>query len=163
TEGRRDRRRRGAVRRARDPERRRVTPPRDPVAAVTHSDPYPYYADLAARRPLYRADALGVWVASSAAAVTAVLTSDPCRVRPTAEVVGSLLGAAPNTLPSIARWTDDFVRCLAPGARPEQLERGKAAAGHLLDIGRSLTTAGGLFTTLDHAARAEADAIVANG
>ena len=41
-------------------------PPQDPIAAVTHPDPYPYYADLAARRPLYRDDALQIWVASSA-------------------------------------------------------------------------------------------------
>jgi len=51
----------------------------DPIAAVTHPDPYPFYADLVAKRPLYRDDALGVWVAASAEAVTAVLTSDLCR------------------------------------------------------------------------------------
>jgi cytochrome P450 len=61
----------------------------------------------------------------------------------TAEVVASLLGAAPETLPSIARWTDDFVRCLAPGSSAVELERGKAAAGHLLDLGRSLRSGGG--------------------
>jgi cytochrome P450 len=54
----------------------------NPIAAVTHRDPYPYYADLLANKPLYRDDALGLWVASSAAAVTAALTSDACRVRP---------------------------------------------------------------------------------
>ncbi|HEV8141500.1 MAG TPA: cytochrome P450, partial [Methylomirabilota bacterium] len=66
---------------------RRVTPPSDPVAAVTHPDPYAYYADLVAHRPLYRDESLGLWVASSAAAVTAVLTNDRCRVRPTAEPI----------------------------------------------------------------------------
>ncbi len=176
-----------------------MTPPSNPVAAVTHPDPYPYYAGLVAERPLYQDDALGLWVASSAAAVTAVLTNDRCRVRPTAEpvpvalvgsaageifghlvrmndgaahgprkrvvsttlesldigqiatvsrarartlveamaphgdstrlidfafrltaeVVATLLGAAADTLPSVARWTDDFVRCLAPGAALE--------------------------------------------
>jgi cytochrome P450 len=65
--------------------------PRDPVAAATHPDPYPYYRDLLARRPIYRDDALGAWVASSAAAVTAVLTSALCRVRPPAEPVPSAL------------------------------------------------------------------------
>lgn len=30
-----------------------LPPPRDPVAAVTHPDPYPYYAGLVAQRPLY--------------------------------------------------------------------------------------------------------------
>jgi cytochrome P450 len=71
----------------------------------------------------------------------------------TAEVVASLLGAAPETLPSIARWTDDFVRCLAPGISAAELERGKAAAGHLLDLGRSL---------LNGHEHADGDVMVAN-
>ena len=70
-------------------------PPQDPIAAVTHPDPYPYYADLAAHRPLYRDDALRLWVASSAAAVTAVLASDLCRVRPPAEPVPRALLGSP--------------------------------------------------------------------
>ena len=61
--------------------------PPDPIAAVTHPDPYPFYAGLVAQRPLYRDDALGLWVAASAGAVTAVLASDLCRVRPPAEPV----------------------------------------------------------------------------
>jgi hypothetical protein len=31
-----------------------VAVPRDPIAAVTHADPHPYYAELVARTPLYR-------------------------------------------------------------------------------------------------------------
>jgi len=69
--------------------------PRDPVAAVTHPDPYPYYASLVAERPVYREEALGLWVASSAAAVTAVLSSDLCRVRPPAEPVPRALLGSP--------------------------------------------------------------------
>jgi len=45
--------------------------PRDPIAAVTHAGPYPYYRDLVARRPVYRDHALGLWIVSSASAVTA--------------------------------------------------------------------------------------------
>jgi hypothetical protein len=37
--------------------------PPDAIAAVTHPDPYPYYADLVRRSPLYRDDTLGLWVA----------------------------------------------------------------------------------------------------
>ena len=37
----------------------------DPIAAVIHPDPYPFYAGLVAERPLYRDDALGLWVAAS--------------------------------------------------------------------------------------------------
>lgn len=69
--------------------------PSDPISAVTHPDPYPFYADLVARRPLYRDEALRLWVASSAEAVTAVLTSDLCRVRPPAEPVPAVLLGSP--------------------------------------------------------------------
>lgn len=70
------------------------TPPPDPVAAVTHSDPYPYYADLVKNKPFHYDVHLGLWVASSAEAVTAALTSDLCRVRPTqAPVPANLLGS----------------------------------------------------------------------
>ena len=219
-----------------------MTPPRDPVAAVVHPDPYPYYADLVAHRPLHRDDGLGLWVASSAEAVTAVLTSDRCRVRPsaepvpgallespageifgrlvrmndgvghaamkdavsatfealdvarvttlgreraralvdatapqddasrltdfafrlTADVVASLLGAEPSTLPAVARWTDDFVRCLASGTPPDQLARGKTAAGELLAFGRSLRSRDGLVAGLRRHAPDSDDASAAN-
>jgi len=43
-----------------------VDQPSTPIAAVTHANPYPYYATLVAERPLYRDDALGLWVATSA-------------------------------------------------------------------------------------------------
>jgi cytochrome P450 len=69
--------------------------PRDPIAAVTHPHPYPFYADLAARRPPYRDDDLGLWVAASAEAVTAVLGSPLCRVRPPAEPVPRALVGSP--------------------------------------------------------------------
>lgn len=195
-----------------------ISPPDHPVAAVTHPDPYPYYAELVARQPLYRDETLGMWVASSAAAVSAVLTSDLCRVRPPSEpvprallgspagdlfgrlvrmndgayhaalkpavsatmhyieamriteqgrtwarfllnarqpqtasrylhdfafhlpvyVIASLLGVPQDKLYHIALWMSDFVRCLAPGSSAEQIERGKAAASHLLALFRSL-------------------------
>jgi cytochrome P450 len=69
--------------------------PPDPIAAVTHPDPYPFYADLVAHRPLYRDEALRLWVATSAAAVTAVLTSDLGRVRPLSEPVPTALLGSP--------------------------------------------------------------------
>ena len=69
--------------------------PEHAVAAVTHPDPYPYYAELVAKRPFQRDDTLGFWVAASAAAVTAVLTSELCRVRPVSEPVPkALVGTA---------------------------------------------------------------------
>ena len=69
--------------------------PLDPIAAVTHHDPYRYYQALLAERPFYRDDALGLWVASSAAAVTSVLESKACRVRPPAEPVPRAVAGSP--------------------------------------------------------------------
>src|SRR5712691_1431991 len=213
------------------PEHTAMQFPRDPIAALTHRDPYPYYASLVAEKPFYRDEALGLWVASSAEAVTAVLTSDLCRVRPPAEpvpkallgspaadifghlvrmndgvghcpfkqaisatldsidrirvaeqsktsartlanelepmadprriadfafrlpvhVVASLLGIPANGLGHVARWTNDFVRCLSPLSAPEEIEQSKTAAGQLLDLFRSLLAGGrtrGLMGTL---------------
>src|SRR5262245_25363476 len=72
-----------------------VTPPATPLAAVPHPDPYPYYATLVANTPLARDATLGLWVAASAEAVTAVFTSERCRVRPRDEPVPkALVGTA---------------------------------------------------------------------
>src|SRR5579863_6646987 len=73
--------------------------PHNPIAAVIHPDPYPYYAHLVADRPLYRDETLGLWVASSAAMVRAVLMSDICRVRPLTEPIPkALLGSPAATI-----------------------------------------------------------------
>src|SRR3954452_2340568 len=69
--------------------------PKDPIAAVTHRDPYAYYTRLAAERPIYHDASLGLWVAASAETVMAVLPSDLCRVRPTAEPVPAKLQGTP--------------------------------------------------------------------
>ncbi len=104
-------------------------PPHDPIAAVTHPDPYAYYADLAARTPLYRDETLGLWVAASAAAVTDVLTSDCCRVRPLAEPAPAALLGSP---------AGDIFR---------QLVRMKDGPGHC-PLKRAITaTLGGLDAT----------------
>ncbi|HSF43373.1 MAG TPA: cytochrome P450 [Thermoanaerobaculia bacterium] len=101
--------------------------PSDPIAAVTHANPYPYYADLVARAPLAYDDALGLWVAASAEAVTAVLTSDLCRVRPSAEPVPrALLGS------SAAEIFGRFVR-MNDGPRHHVLKQAVAATLGSLD------------------------------
>lgn len=51
----------------------------NPLSAVTSEDPYPYYAALP---PLSFHDEIGMWVATTAETVTAVLTSPRCRVVP---------------------------------------------------------------------------------
>lgn len=54
----------------------------NPIQAVTHENPYPYYASLRAGAPLHRDAELGLWVASSAAAAAEVLASPDFLVRP---------------------------------------------------------------------------------
>ena len=85
-----------------------VPPPRDPVSAATHPDPYPYYAELVAARPFYKDELQGYWVASSAEAVTAALMSDRLRVRPPAEPVPAALRgtAAGEIFRRLIRMTD---------------------------------------------------------
>lgn len=90
-----------------------TTLPRDPLAAVIHPNPYPYYADLLARRPIYRDEVLGLWIVSSAATVSAVLTSEICRVRPLAEPVPrALLGSpAAEIFRHLVRMNDGAGHC----------------------------------------------------
>jgi cytochrome P450 len=82
--------------------------PETPLQAVTHPHPYPYYAGLVRERPLYLDAALGLWVASGAEAVTAVLESAACRVRPAAAPVPEALrGSASGFLfERLVRMTD---------------------------------------------------------
>ncbi|HUG25836.1 MAG TPA: cytochrome P450 [Albitalea sp.] len=61
--------------------------PSDPVGAATHLNPYPYYAELRARDPLVFDPGLKMWVAAQAGAVSEVLRSAHCRVRPVLEPV----------------------------------------------------------------------------
>jgi cytochrome P450 len=112
---------------------RSETFPADPIAAVTHPAPYPFYAHRVATAPLYRDDALGLWVASSAAAVTAALTHDLCRVRPPAEPVPrALLGSpAGEIFQRLVRMTDGRDRCPLKQAVSATLAsvEGRAATG----------------------------------
>jgi len=62
--------------------------PLDPVAAVTHADPYPCYAKLRAGPPLVWNEKLRLWVASRADVIESVLLAHGAlRVRPAAEPV----------------------------------------------------------------------------
>jgi cytochrome P450 len=107
-----------------------VNAPSDPIAAVTHPDPYPYYAELVAERPFYRDAGLGLWVAASAPAVTAALSSDLARVRPPAEPVprGLLGSAAGEIFRHLVRMND--------GATHLRLKPGVSARLAMLDPAR---------------------------
>jgi cytochrome P450 len=85
----------------------------NPIDAVTHADPYPYYAQLAQNSPLYFDDALQMWIATSADAVAAVLASERCRVRPLDEPVPRALAgsAAGDVFRRLVRMTDGAGHC----------------------------------------------------
>ncbi|AXE29667.1 cytochrome [Chromobacterium phragmitis] len=55
--------------------------PEHALAAASHRDPYPYYLELA-RQGWARDQRLGLWLAASHAAASAVLACPACRVRP---------------------------------------------------------------------------------
>jgi len=112
-----------------------VTPPPDPIAAVTHPDPYPYYRELVATAPLYRDEARGLWVAAGAETVTAVLTSPLGRVRPPAEPVPAALLGSPA-----ARIFERLVR-MNDGPAHGPMKRAAAATLESLDPARILAHA----------------------
>lgn len=87
--------------------------PQDAIAAVTHDDPYAYYADLVAHWPLHRDDARGLWVAAGAGAVAAVLANPLCRVRPPAEPVPAALVGTPagDIFGRLVRMNDGESHC----------------------------------------------------
>ncbi|HTE41963.1 MAG TPA: cytochrome P450 [Steroidobacteraceae bacterium] len=87
--------------------------PKNVIAAPTAANPYPYYAQLIERTPFYRDASLGFWVASSAAAVSAVLASDICRVRPVSEPVPvALIGSpAAEIFRQLIRMNDGAGHC----------------------------------------------------
>lgn len=70
-------------------------PPAHPLDAVTHPDPYSYYATLARSRPLYRDAALGMWVAAHPETIAAVMRHPAARVRPVDEPVPRSLCPGP--------------------------------------------------------------------
>lgn len=109
--------------------------PADAVAAVTHPDPYPYYALLVAEKPFAYDETLSSWVAVSADAVTAVLTSELCAVRPANEPVPkSLLGS------EAAALFGSFIRMHDRGDRLKQ-RRALAAALDSIDESRLASAA----------------------
>lgn len=69
--------------------------PANAAEAVTHPDPYPYYASLATRRPFAFDASLGLWVAAGPQALTEVLSHPACEVRPAGAVVPAALANGP--------------------------------------------------------------------
>lgn len=69
--------------------------PGDAIAAVTHPDPYPWYAALRRGPALARDERLGLWIASRADVVRELLAHDALRVRPAAEPVPKAITGTP--------------------------------------------------------------------
>lgn len=80
----------------------------DAIAAVAHADPYPYYAELAARPGLFFDAHLKLWIAAGAADVGAVLGHADLRVRPVAEPVPAAIagGSAGQVFGALVRMND---------------------------------------------------------
>ncbi|MBU6488415.1 MAG: cytochrome P450 [Burkholderiales bacterium] len=71
------------------------TYPTDPLQAVTHPNPYPYYAALRHRAPLGRDEASNLWVAARAQTVNRVLGDERLTVRPASEPVPHAIAGQP--------------------------------------------------------------------
>lgn len=72
-----------------------AAPLTDPIAAVTHPDPYPYYRALAERGPIQFDPQLHLWVVTGYAAISDVLRDPGGRTRPATEPVpAALVGTA---------------------------------------------------------------------
>ncbi len=107
--------------------------PLNPITAATHPNPYPYYASLASSKPLYFDPDLKIWIASSFAAVNAVLTSELtselCRVRPRSEPVPPAFEGtdAGEIFRHLVRMTDGAAHCPLKNAVSHTLETLDAA------------------------------------
>jgi cytochrome P450 len=69
--------------------------PTNPIDAVAHRDPYPYYGRLLAGPPLYFDEELRLWVAARAGVVSEAFANPSLRVRPLAEPVPKALEGLP--------------------------------------------------------------------
>lgn len=72
-----------------------LAPPTDAIAAVTHADPYPWYAALRSGPALVRDERLRLWIASRAEVVRELLSNGALRVRPLAEPVPHAIAGTP--------------------------------------------------------------------
>ena len=90
----------------------------DVTLAASAVDPYPFYADLAAKRPMYRDEKLGMWVAADASSVEAVLLNASLLARPESEPVPVALAGTPvgDIYSKLVRMTDGPSQATAKSA-----------------------------------------------
>ncbi|MCR4539264.1 cytochrome P450 [Pseudomonas sp. 18.1.10] len=92
-----------------------------PLQAATHADPYPYYADLRRNDGLLFDAELGLWIASRATTVEAVLAHPACRVRPLHEPVPAAIAqrAAGDVFAQLMRMNEGAAhRCPRAAIEP---------------------------------------------
>lgn len=92
-----------------------------PLQAATDADPYAYYAVLRRNAPLTFDADLGLWVASRAKTVEAVLAHPDCRVRPLHEPVPNAIaqGAAGQVFARLMRMNEGIAhRCPRSAIEP---------------------------------------------
>jgi cytochrome P450 len=68
--------------------------PKNPIAAVSHADPYPYYQGLLEQPDLYFDMELKLWIASRAEVIEEILANPHCAVRPSAELVPNAIAGS---------------------------------------------------------------------
>jgi cytochrome P450 len=85
-----------------------VTEPKDALAAVSHANPYSFYRRLRETQPIYFDEALGLWIATSAEVITAILNEPGFYARPGGQIVPPTLQATEigSIYGSLARMTD---------------------------------------------------------
>ncbi|BDB28499.1 cytochrome P450 [Cupriavidus sp. TA19] len=124
----------------------------DPISAVTHPDPYPYYRELATHRPFFRDQRLGLWVAAGAREVAEVLSHPDCRVRPPAQPVPPALAGTPagDLFGRLIRMNDGAAHAplkgllmpLLAAIDPSAAAHRAAALAELMDADRALSAEG---------------------
>jgi cytochrome P450 len=97
--------------------------PADPIAAVTHPDPYPYYAALASCPTLVHDGRLGLWVAAHPDLVREVMANPACRVRPLNEQVpAAIAGPAGEVFGALVRMNDGQCHAVRKAALKRALD-----------------------------------------
>ncbi|MBO9516168.1 MAG: cytochrome P450 [Variovorax sp.] len=126
-----------------------LAPPADAIAAVTHPNPYPWYAALRRGPALVRDERLGLWIASRADVVRELLGNDALRVRPAAEPVPRAIAGTPAG--EVFGWLVRMNDGPAHAAAKPALQRALAA----LDPARAQPAAARVAEAMPHAPLAD--------
>jgi len=126
--------------------------PTDVLAAVTHPDPYPYYARLRERGAIFHDQGLGCWVVPGATEVREALANPALHVRPAAERVPRPIQGTPagEVFGALVRMNDGAAHDEAKRA----IERALAMVReeHVVELARRRAAALGEIHGIAHAA-----------